>query len=473
MRPSVCFSILVLAVALAKASPAVKPAEKKSSVEDAKLESEKEDLKIEDTGSDKDRAKKSASFSVAIKPAGFLQTVQAPCKGSQQVVPSSNIAVQSEPVAQSVQSYNIVQPSYVQSSYVQPSYVQPSYVQSSYVQPSYVQPSYVQPSYVQSMPQASIALPQQIGGPIQSLQVVTSSSKPCAESVPSVPQTETVPQVSVEKTNSNSDSEEVPKEQLKPERIELAPEPLPVPQETLAILPAAPSYHEHLYALPSSSMVMYPELQPMGLASLLQGSSTPLPVHQCPCQNNIAKFSEAAIEPMAVKVFPYSSTVARSPIVMPHNARMHIVTHVSNNNCSFSAQLWNLLLTDLYFQDHGMGVRPRHSHSHIHAHVDVNAAKPQSFVVPASQYSTPGLVDVSATSGISLNPMTYRVASPILAGSLGNSENYNNSPLAFEVNDLMQSNKVPREVNSSAKMEEVKQQADDNRKSIKEETKQN
>lgn len=164
----------------------------------------------------------------------------------------------------------------------------------------------------------------------------------------------------------------------------------------------------------------------------------------------MAKFSEAAMEPMAVKVLPYSPAVARSPVVMPNNARMHIVTH-----------------------DHGMGLRPRHRHSHIYAHVDVNAAKPQSFVVPASQYSTTGLVDVTSTSGISLNthPMTYRVASPILAGSLRNSENDNNSPLAFEVNDLMQSNKLPREVNSSAKMEE--QQADDNRKSIKEETKQN
>lgn len=139
--------------------------------------------------------------------------------------------------------------------------------------------------------------------------------------------------------------------------------------------------------------------------------------------------------------------------MMPYNARMHIVTH-----------------------DHGLGSRPRHSHSHIHAHVDMNAAKPQSFIaVPANQYSTRGLLDVSSTSGISVNsyPSTYRAVSPIVAGSLWKAENDNNSPLSFEMNDLTQSNKMTREVDSSAKMEEVKQEVDDNGKSTKEETKQN
>ncbi|XP_076652858.1 uncharacterized protein LOC143359080 [Halictus rubicundus] len=430
MRLSVCFSIVVLAVALAKASPAAKAVEKKSLVEDAKLESKKEDLQIEDTGSDKDRAKKSATFCVEIKP-GSVQPVQVPCKGSQQVVQSESL------VAQPVQSYNVVRP-------------------------SYVQPSYVQSSYVQSMPQASIVLPQQMAAPYQTFQLVQSSPQPCAQPVPSVnivpsvPQTENVPQASVEAPNSKPDPEEALKDQLKPERIEEASEPLPVPQENLAYLPVAPSYHEHLFALPSSSMMMYPELEQIRMASVFQDSPTVLPSNiltRCPCQNNMAAFSEGAVEPMAV--LPYSSEVAGPPTMMPHNARVHIVTH-----------------------EHGMGPmqgKYRHAHGHTHAHINMNAGVPQSFAVPANQYSTKSLVDSSFGSGISINtyPTTYRMTSPIFASTLRNAENANNSPLAFEINDLMQSNKKPREIDSSAKMEEVKQQADDNKKSIEEETKQN
>ncbi|XP_033337931.2 uncharacterized protein LOC117227094 [Megalopta genalis] len=460
MRFTVCFSILVLGVALTQAGPTVKATEKKSLTEDSNLGSEKEVLKIDDPGSDKDRAKKSASFCVEIKP-GSSHPNQVPCKSNQAVVQKSTFDVQSESAAQPVQTYSFVQPSYVQS---------------------------------YSVPQASITLPQQFVQPYQSLQVVQSSSQPYAEPtpsvniIPSVPQTNVVPQTSVEKPKAKptpAPSVET-KERPKLMRIEQAPEALPVPQETLTVLPVAPAYHEHLYAIPSTSMMIHTEPEQMQVASLLQVPSvSPCgnPLHgilsPCPCQNNMAILSESAVEPMAIKVLsamPYSTQFARSPVVMPYDSKMHIVPN-----------------------DH-MGKARAQGRTHVHSHINVNADLPHvrqimesSYpaiyqkslalgmnTLPVNSYATRGLVDSAyGNSGITINsyPTTFRAASPMIpvVGSLRNAENAENSPLAFEVNDLVQTNKIAREIDSSqlpAKMEEIEQPEDDSmKKNAKKETK--
>lgn len=308
MHLNVCFLCLFLCVALIEAGPAPKTIEKKSLTEDVKSESKKTDLKIEETGEDKDRSKKS-TFCVQIG-SEASQPAQVSWKENQMAVQKIPMALHTQ--SQPIQTLNVLQP------------------------------------VAQTLSQASVMVPQQMVQPIHTLQIVQSPPQPCAQSAPAVNIIQSVPQTNVIKSIQKPKPKPKPtatetkpvSEEQKPMRIEQIPQPLPEPQETLTVLPVAPTCHEHLITVPSNPMMLVPELEQPQMAAFVQvPSMLPCtnPLHgflnPCSCQQNLAMFSESGIEPMAMKMLPitYSSTFARPPLIMPYDTKAfsHVVINVS------------------------------------------------------------------------------------------------------------------------------------------------
>ncbi|KZC11389.1 hypothetical protein WN55_02990 [Dufourea novaeangliae] len=337
MRVGVCFSIFLLCAALAHAAPASKATEKKSLAEDTKFESKKEDLKIDETGEDKDRTKKSAAtFCVEIQP-GSSQPTQVSCKDNQVAAQNTPLTIQTDTISQPIQAVSVVQP------------------------------------FMQTIPQPNIVVPQYIPQPFQTVQIVQ-PPQPCVQSTPSINVVQSVPQSNVIHTSkpkpkptpaSTVEIETTP-EPPKPACIEQLPQPLPEPQESFAVLPVAPAFHKNFITIPSSSMVMVPEVEQAQLATIVQVPSvSPCsnPLHgilsPCTCQKNVAVMSDSNVEPMTMKVLPlapYSSSFASSPypLVMPYDSKMlpQILTNVSKKNFTIMA-LCSVTLTwvahDVFF----------------------------------------------------------------------------------------------------------------------------
>ena len=434
MHLNACFLCLFLCVALIEAGPAPKTIEKKSLAEDVKAESKKADLKIEEAGEDKDRSKKS-TFCVQIG-SEASQPAQVSWKENQ-------MGVQNIPMALHTQS-------------------QP--IQTLNLQP-----------VAQTLPQASVMMPQQmVQPPIHTLQIVQSPPQPCAPApAPAVNIIQSVPQTKVIKTIQKPKPKPKPTgEEQKPMRIEQIPQPLPEPQETLTVLPVAPTCHEHLM------LVSEPE-QPQMATYVQVPSMIPCtnPMHgylnPCSCQQNLAMFSESGIEPMAMKMLPiaYSSTYARPPLIMPYdtNAFSHVVVN-DNVDVKVGPQARTHNHIKVKYPHH-IHVRPELSQQTIYQNMYVQGSEGG---IPSS-YASRDLVDNAyATKEVTINafPQTFRDANSMhqagyqfVEDSLGNQDNASNNPTFSEVDDLMQSNKTPRQIESNQLLPEntVETKQDDGR----------
>ncbi|XP_076397606.1 uncharacterized protein LOC143266056 [Megachile rotundata] len=439
MYRNACFVFLLLCIALIQAGPAPKNVEKKSLTEDTNAESKKVDLNMEETGEDKDRSKKS-TLCVQIG-SGTSQPAQVAWKENQISTQKFPLSLHTQP--QQIQTLNVVQPA-------------------------------------QTLPQASVVMPQQMVQPVHTLQIVQSPPQPCTQSAPAVNIIQPVPQSTVIKTTQKPKPKPKPvateikpaTEEEKPMRIEHLPQPLPEPQETLTVLPVASTCHEHLFTVPSNPMMLVAESEQPQLAAIVQvPSMLPCsnPLHRylnpCPCQQNIAVLSESGIEPISMKVLPiasYSSTLTRPPLVMPYDAKMlsHIV---SNGNVDTK-------LSPHARSHHGY-VKVKLPH-HVHVQPQLNQQTVfQNMYVRGLEsniepYTSRDLVDnTHATKEVTINafPQTFRDANSMqqpsyrfIDGSLRIDE------IPSNTNDLMQSNKAPREIDSnqlmSENMEEIKQQ---------------
>lgn len=306
MHLSMCFTVLLLGIALAQAVPTTKITEKKSVVEDAKLESKKTALNIEETGENKDRAKKSTeSFCVQINP-GSSQPTQVSCQKNQATVQKIPLAIQAEPVPQQIQTLSMLQP------------------------------------VAQLMPQASIVMPQSVVQPISTLQIIQPAAQSYVQSVPSVNIIQSAPQSNVVQTISKPKPKPKPAsaptveiktttEQPKPMHIEQFQQPLPEPQKTLAMMPVASTCNEHVITISPNPVVVVPEFDQNAAATIVQVPSVssygnPL----CSCQNNVAVLGDSGVESMAVQMLPamsYSSSFAKSPMMIPYN--FNVLPHVS------------------------------------------------------------------------------------------------------------------------------------------------
>ncbi|XP_043256256.1 uncharacterized protein LOC122399555 [Colletes gigas] len=426
MRLSACFAILVVAVALSQAGPVPKITEKKSLVEDVKQESTKTDLKIEENGEDKDRAKKSAgTFCVQINP-GSTQPTQVSCQGNQAAV--QTLAIQAEPVSQQIQTLGMLQP------------------------------------YVHVVPQTGIVMPQPLVPSINTLQIVQPAAQPCAQSIPSVniiQSDQSIPKPKPKPKPTSTSMVDIKTTTKRPLRIEKLPQSLPEPQETLAMLPIAPACHDHIITIPSNPVVVVPQFDQNQLASIVQVpsvSSSDNPLHNilnpCTCQKNVAVLNEPSVEPMAMQMVPvmsYSSSLAKSPMMMPYNFNMPRTQPLQVETSASVA-----------------GMTPRHHHHRQ------NPSSFQQIVVngnpetPYNPYPGRGFADMSYGSRglmINVSPENYNTANTMIQHgqmSLRNHENAMNDPVAYDTNGLAQSNKTPRDTKATKqapeKTVETKQQ---------------
>ncbi|XP_017754462.1 PREDICTED: uncharacterized protein LOC108546740 [Eufriesea mexicana] len=275
MKLNTCFLFLLLGATLIQAIPVSKTIEKKSLAEDSKVKITKENLKAEEIGEEKDRSKK-AAFCLQIEP-GSSQVPQIGLSENQLPIQNIPLTMQTQFVPQQVQTLNLVQPTF------------------------------------QSLPQADIVFPRQIQ-PIHTLQIVQPSAP-----IQSSPQTDNVQtdikSIAKPEPTSTIESEQHATEHSKPMHIKKHPQPLPVPQEALTVLPVVPTYQDHLMLISDNEpkQTTFVQVPTISCNNYLHRT-----LAECTCQK---------MEPVAmnmVPIVPYSSTYARSSLVMPHTVANQI-----------------------------------------------------------------------------------------------------------------------------------------------------
>ncbi|KOC64389.1 hypothetical protein WH47_01557 [Habropoda laboriosa] len=308
MHLNVSFLFLLLGITLIQAGPAAKIIEKKSLAETVEAEAKQENLNIEESGEEKDRTKKAALY-FQIQP-----NCQQPVKENLVTVQNIPLRIQAQSVPPQIHTLNVLQP------------------------------------IVQTLPQPSIIIPQQ---PIPNLHIAQHPAQP--SSAVNVIQSSSNTNVihGIEKQQPQPKPKPTPApvtetvpvtEKPKPMRIEQQAQPLPKPQETLALLPMAPTYEEHLMFIPE---------QPQFVPLMEVPATTPCtnPLHNyltsCTCSN---------VRPLAmnmVPVMPYPSAYARSSMMMPHMVAEKIRVEPQGRTNTH---------IDLNIPNH------RHHHPHHHSH---------------------------------------------------------------------------------------------------------
>lgn len=398
MKLNACFLIVLLGIGLAQAGPAPKNIEKKSLAEDSEAETVKEDLQIDEADDDKDRSKK-AALCLQIEPE------------NRYTVP---LTMQAQAIPQQLQTLSMIQP------------------QASIMVPQQI----VQP-IPQPLSQANIVLPQQVVQPIHTVRIVQPASPPCAQSAPIQSPPEVTPKPDP-KPAPTPDAEPIPVTE-RPEPMRIVERPLyqlPEPQESLAVMPIVPAYHEHLMMIPEPEPSMYVQVPAV--------SSCTNPLHglvnECTCQK---------VEPMAMMPVPsYSFTYAKSPVMMPQ-AHTKVGPH---------GRTKTYVNVNAALPYHTVG------HQHIHPHTHKQTIHQNMYVQEmdsgmVNPYPARQLVDSSYEgAGVTINafPHTFKGAHPVQhatyplpAGSLRNKENILRKPMSPETHSLMSSNKMPRETDSN------------------------
>ncbi|XP_017791102.1 PREDICTED: uncharacterized protein LOC108573225 [Habropoda laboriosa] len=412
MHLNVSFLFLLLGITLIQAGPAAKIIEKKSLAETVEAEAKQENLNIEESGEEKDRTKKAALY-FQIQP-----NCQQPVKENLVTVQNIPLRIQAQSVPPQIHTLNVLQP------------------------------------IVQTLPQPSIIIPQQ---PIPNLHIAQHPAQP--SSAVNVIQSSSNTNVihGIEKQQPQPKPKPTPApvtetvpvtEKPKPMRIEQQAQPLPKPQETLALLPMAPTYEEHLMFIPE---------QPQFVPLMEVPATTPCtnPLHNyltsCTCSN---------VRPLAmnmVPVMPYPSAYARSSMMMPHMVAEKIRVEPQGRTNTH---------IDLNIPNH------RHHHPHHHSHDSYQNMYVYGSDSGAGQYGTKQLMENTyASKGVSINTFpAFRAVSPFVQqptlslpeSTLRNKENTMHSPVASEASNLIQTNKSPRETNtnqlSPEKMLEIKQE---------------
>lgn len=224
MQLRACFLLCLLGVALVQAGPTPKSIEKKTLSEDAKVPSKEEALKIDETGEDKGRSKKAA---VCLQlDSGYSQQGQ--------------MAVQAHAVPQQVQTLSFVQP------------------------------------MAHALPQVGIGCQQQMVQPMQTLQLVP--SQPCPSTSLNIIHTSAPSSEGHRQPSPPADPEPVT-EPPKPMRLEEPTRNLPVPQDNIAVMPAAPRYEQ---------VIMVPQQEPVSYVPMPHVPHCTNPLHgritECTCQ---------------------------------------------------------------------------------------------------------------------------------------------------------------------------------------------
>ncbi|XP_054016430.1 uncharacterized protein LOC128896889 [Hylaeus anthracinus] len=395
MRLNACFVTVLLAVALA--SPVPKISQVKSLEQDTKVETKETAPKIEENveAEDKDRSKKSA-ICVEINPS-LSQPQQVSCNGNQALVPNIPLAIQANPIPQQIQTVNMLPP-------------------------------------VKMIPQASILMPQSVVQPINTLQFVQPAVQPCHQPILSANMIQSGSKINAIPPSSKPKPQAKPNSALTENTTPVLPQPLPEPQESLAVLPVAPACHDHIITIPSNPIVVVPEIDQARLAQLASAFQVP-PASispydyslyngqsPCNCQRN-RMVDNPSLESMAMQMVPvqaYSTPIARTPVMVP-----------------------NMQMAGLEPRTHHI-----HQHSKIYPTTIENTVIQKSDVISSHPYRP--MVDVMyGPGGLSINAYRNNVNSPTPAQySLRNQENAFNSPDS-DISNLVQSNKVQREIDGN------------------------
>ncbi|XP_031829907.1 uncharacterized protein LOC116425845 [Nomia melanderi] len=302
MYPKTCFCLFLVCLAAVQAVPAGKVEQKSVADQPTKT---MEGIQLEETGDDKDRLKKAASFCVEIRP-GAENDQQSSQDKSQLQVQGLNVIQQSPQVqtysiqsaGQPVQALNVVQGTQLAS-------------QQSFVAPQqYFVPQMI-PQQVVSQVIPSSVVQQQVVPSVQTLQIIQ-PSQPC-------------PQQAVVQVEPKSQTIAVTTP--KPEVVTVPSTPKPVPEkiivpqteivETVKYVPVPPVCNEKLVVLPPKPMVVVPEPTVVKIPHC-QHQSQGL-VSQCNCgQQGIGAFRSAV-----GSVNPMHFMAVRKPMPAPYAKMMN------------------------------------------------------------------------------------------------------------------------------------------------------